>query len=167
MNVECPHCGANYPMHEEQLAGQSKPQGLCKWCNCSFTIIAPGDLAPLPVKQTAILAAIEGPVRGQLFRLSKARTVLGRASDADIVIYDPEISRKHCTIELHGSTASLIDLGTTNGTLVDGKRIDDRCELKHLSRFRIGATILVFTVKDQADDSKSPATLVVGSRRSV
>ena len=164
MIVECPHCGANYPVDEKQFAGESRLQGQCKQCHSSFVINAPTRPPELPADQTLALAVIEGPARGQVFRLSKARMVLGR-SGADIVFYDPEISRKHCAIEVHGSTATLIDLGTTNGTFVAGKSIQSY-QLEHLSKFRIGATTLLFTVTDnRLGESTPPATLIVRSRR--
>jgi len=122
MIIECPHCGADYPVDEKQLAKEAKIQGQCKQCHSSFAIKAPPRSSQLPQDQTVALAVIEGPARGQVFRLSKPRIVLGR-SGADIVLYDPEVSRKHCAIEVHGSTATLIDLGTTNGTFVAGKSI--------------------------------------------
>ncbi len=162
MIVECPHCGANYPGDEKQFTSGSRWQCQCKECNSSFVISAPADHAELPADQTVALAVIEGPARGQVFRLSKARSVLGR-SGADIVLYDPEVSRKHCAIEVHGSTATLIDLGTTNGTFVAGKNIQSS-QLQNLSKFRIGATTLLFTVTDnRLGESASPATLVVKS----
>ena len=165
MKVECPHCGANCTVNEKQFASKPKLQAQCKQCHSSFMVDAPPELPQLPAQQTVALAVIEGPGRGQVFRLSKARMVLGR-SGADIVLYDPEISRKHCAIEVHGSTAALIDLGTTNGTFVADKSIH-RYQLEHLSKFRIGATTLVFTVTDnRAAESEPPATLVVRPRRS-
>jgi predicted Zn finger-like uncharacterized protein len=164
MTVDCPHCGANYPVDEKQFAGESKLKAECKQCHSTFIIIAPPDLPQLPAEQTVALAVIEGPARGQVFRLTKARVVLGR-SGADIVLYDPEVSRKHCAVEVHGSTATLIDLGTTNGTFV-GKKSIQKYQLEHLSKFRIGATTLLFTVTDnRASESISPATLVVRPRR--
>src|SRR4029077_7739035 len=164
MIVECPHCGANYPVDEEKFAGESRLQGQCKQCNSSFIINPPSATLELPTEQTLALAVIEGPARGQVFRLSKARSVLGR-SGADIVLYDPEVSRKHCAIEVRGSTATLIDLGTTNGTFVGGESVQ-KYQLEHLSKFRIGATTLLFTVTDnRAGESTPPATLVVRSRR--
>jgi len=163
MNVECPHCGASYPVDEKQFTGESRLQGRYKQCNSSFVFNAPPEVPQLPADQTVAVAVIEGPARGQVFRLSKARVVLGR-SGADIVLYDPEVSRKHCAIEVHGSTATLIDLQTTNGTFVAGKSIQ-KCQLQHLSKFRIGATSLLFTVTDnRLSDSASPATLVVRTR---
>lgn len=165
MNVECPHCGANYPVDEKQFAGASQLRGQCQECNSSFVIKASPRVPHLPPDQTVALAVIEGPARGQVFRLEKARVVLGR-SGADVVLYDPEVSRKHCAIEIHGSTATLIDLGTTNGTFVGRKSIQT-CPLENLSKFRIGATTLMFTVTDRrVGESEAPPTLAVRSRRS-
>lgn len=150
-------------MNLNEFAGNSKLQGHCQQCHSSFVINAPPELPQLPAGQTVALAVIEGPARGQVFRLTKPRIVLGR-SGADIVLYDPEISRKHCGIEVHGTTAILTDLGTTNGTFV-GKKAIQKCELKHLSKFRIGATTLLFTVTDnRAGEATPPPTLVVRSR---
>jgi predicted Zn finger-like uncharacterized protein len=163
MKVECPHCGAEYPVNVKEFAGNSKLQGQCQQCHSSFVINAPPELPQLPADQTVALAVIEGPARGQVFRLSKPRIVLGR-SGADIVLYDPEVSRKHCAIEVHGTTATLTDLGTTNGTFV-GKKTIQKCELKNLSKFRIGATTLMFTITDKrAGEAEPPPTLVVRSR---
>jgi predicted Zn finger-like uncharacterized protein len=164
MNVECPHCGASYPVDQKQFTGESRLKARCKQCNSNFVFDTPAEVPQLPADQTVALAVVEGPARGQVFRLSKARVVLGR-SGADIVLYDPEVSRKHCAIEVHGCAATLIDLQTTNGTFVAGKSIQ-KCQLQHLSKFRIGATTLLFTVTDnRLSESASPATLVVRSRR--
>ena len=164
MNVECPHCGANCPVEEKKFAGESRVHVECTQCHSNFGVNVPTDSPRLPADQTVALAVIEGPARGQVFRLTKARSVLGR-SGADIVLYDPEVSRKHCMIEVRGSTGTLIDLGTTNGTFVAGKSIKT-CPLEHLSRFRIGATTLLFTVTDnKSGESVAPPTLVVRTRR--
>jgi Inner membrane component of T3SS, cytoplasmic domain len=164
MNIECPHCGASCPVEEKLFANESRLHIECVQCHCNFAVSAPTDDPRLPADQTVALAVIEGPARGQVFRLAKARVILGR-SGADIVLYDPEVSRKHCMIEVRGSTATLVDLGTTNGTFVAGKSIK-MYELENLSKFRIGATTLLFTVTDKkASDSAAPPTLVVRSRR--
>jgi pSer/pThr/pTyr-binding forkhead associated (FHA) protein len=164
MIVECPHCGANYTVDENRFASASQLQGQCQHCHSSFKISPPPGIPQLPAGQTVALAVIEGPARGQVFRLSQARVVLGR-SRADIVVYDPEVSRKHCVVEVHGPTATLTDLGTSNGTFVAGKSIQTS-QLEHLSKFRIGATTLLFTVTDnRVGESEPPPTLVVRSRR--
>lgn len=159
MTVRCPHCGAESAAEAEQSPGRLR--GHCTNCHSRFVICVPVDLPHLPGEQTLAIAVIDGPDRGQVFRLSKPRTILGR-SGADIVFYDREVSRKHCIIEVHGSTATLTDLGTTNGTFVEGKRIQS-CQLKHFSNFRIGATTLLFTVTDKLV-GESEATFVARSR---
>jgi len=163
MTVECPHCGADYSLEGKQLADHSRVKAHCTHCNSSFVINAQHDPAQA-VKQVAAVAVIEGPARGQVFKLRQSRTLIGRAG-ADIVVRDPEVSRKHCVIELRGSIATLMDLGTTNGTLVHGKRIES-CKLSHLTRFRVGASTLVFTLSNKKpDESKAPATLVAPYNR--
>ncbi len=147
-------------MKEQEFAGQARLQAQCQQCNSSFVINAPPELPHIPADQTVALAVIEGPARGQVFKLTKPRVILGR-SGSDIVLYDPEISRKHCAIEVHGSTAVLIDLGTTNGTFV-GKKSIRKSELKNMSKFRIGSTTMLFTVTDKkAGEGAPPPTLVV------
>lgn len=58
------------------------------------------------------------------YRLGQGATVFGRSSSsADIVIDDPGVSRRHFEVTVDGSQAQAADLGSTNGTLLDGKRI--------------------------------------------
>lgn len=164
MITECPHCGAAHRVHEKEFAGKSKLRSKCAQCHSSFIVNAPPEIPHLPADHTVALAVIEGPARGQVFRLTKPHILIGR-SGADVVLYDPEVSRKHCVIEVHGSTATLTDLGTTNGTFVGRKSIE-KTDLEHLSKFRIGATTLLFTVTDNRQgESAPPPTLVVGLRR--
>ena len=90
------------------------------------------------------LLVTEGPVKGKAFPIEKPRVTVGRAG-ADIVVPDSEVSRKHCLLEIHGPTATLKDLGSTNGTYVDGVRVETH-ELEHMTEFRIGGSVLIFTV---------------------
>lgn len=97
----------------------------------------------LPHNKTVSLSATSGPFTGQVFRLSKPQVVIGRVG-TDIVVADPEVSRKHCALEIHGRSALLVDLGSSNGTYVGDERIT-QCELQHLSEFRIGNSTLLLT----------------------
>ena len=60
---------------------------------------------------------------GQRRVLDKKRSVLGRSRDVDVQIEDPNISRRHAEIVQEGSAYWLVDLGSTNGTEVDGRRV--------------------------------------------
>jgi pSer/pThr/pTyr-binding forkhead associated (FHA) protein len=85
-----------------------------------------------------------GPAKGNIFYITKPVVEIGRAA-ADIVINDPEISSRHCQLEIRGETGYLTDLGSTNGILLDGDRVKS-CQLNHLTEFLVGGSTLMFTV---------------------
>jgi len=91
------------------------------------------------------LVVLDGPLKGQVFPLTKPKVLLGR-SEADIVLDDSEVSRKHCAIEVHGTSAVLADLGSTNGTFVDDEQIETH-QLQHMSEFRLGSTVVMFSAR--------------------
>jgi pSer/pThr/pTyr-binding forkhead associated (FHA) protein len=64
-----------------------------------------------------------GPNPGKTFTLSKNEIYIGRDITNDIVINDAEVSRKHARLTLQTGGYLLEDLGSTNGTFVDGKRV--------------------------------------------
>jgi len=65
----------------------------------------------------------QGPQPGQMFVLDQEMTSLGRDPGNDIVINDPQISRKHSRITRQGASMVLEDVGSTNGTFVNGMRL--------------------------------------------
>ncbi len=74
------------------------------------------------------LVADSGPEKGQHIPISE-RTEVGRALDCDISILEPALSRKHAELEPVGDDLILQDLGSANGTLVNGEKVD-RVKLK-------------------------------------
>jgi len=81
--------------------------------------------------------------------LEPSRNTIGRAS-ADVTINDTEASRQHASIEVRDDLVLLEDLKSTNGTLVDGEKITDATVLQDKSEFRIGATVLMLIVTEDA-----------------
>ncbi len=75
------------------------------------------------VPQTVQLVMRTGPTPGKAFVLNKAETTVGRDTSNDIVINDAEISRKHARIINTAGGYLLEDLGSTNGTFVNGQRL--------------------------------------------
>jgi predicted component of type VI protein secretion system len=71
-----------------------------------------------------------GPTPGKTFPLSKSDLVVGRDITSDIPINDAEISRRHAKFTLQGDSYILEDLGSTNGTFVDGQRLMGPYSLK-------------------------------------
>lgn len=168
MIVQCPQCENKYRLDEKQFAGRAEVIVRCQQCGTGFSVQArealslePDEPLPkettlnekgrpphLPADKNVSLAVTKGALKGQVFPVNKPRVIVGRAG-ADIVVADSEVSRKHCLVEIHGATATLLDLGSTNGTFVDGERIESR-ELEHLTEFRVGSTVFIFTVTNKS-----------------
>ena len=81
-------------------------------------------------------------VGGQAYPLVRAITLMGRGTDADIRVEDPGVSRKHCEI-VAGNPAIIRDLKSTNGTFVDGNRIDE-CTLTEGAIVKLGGTAFTY-----------------------
>lgn len=64
-----------------------------------------------------------GPTVGKAYPLDKNEMFLGRDLSNDIVINDPEISRRHSRLFVQGNSYIIEDLGSTNGTFVNGQRL--------------------------------------------
>lgn len=64
-----------------------------------------------------------GPSVGKVYPLDKNEMFLGRDLSNDIVINDPEISRRHSRLYMQGNSFAVEDLGSTNGTFVNGQRL--------------------------------------------
>ena len=94
-------------------------------------------------------------VEGKRHPLVKARTVIGRGSDADITISDAGTSRKHVEILWDGERAMVRDMNSTNGTTLDGRKIVEAA-LPPDSTVTIGRTDIVFRVVAQAAPPKPP-----------
>lgn len=98
--------------------------------------------------QMATIFVIRGTSKGLECELAKPRTSIGRAGGgADIEIDDQEASALHCVITgvADADNVRLYDLGSANGTYVNGERVQ-AVGLGHLSEFRIGSTTLLVMV---------------------
>jgi predicted Zn finger-like uncharacterized protein len=107
-------------------------------------------LAPLPSTKRYSLAVIMGANAGQIHTVRKPRVVLGRGLESDVQLQDSEVSRRHAMLEIHQDEAVVTDLGSTNGTYVDGVRIQ-RARVFSSHEFSLGTTTLMFIVTDVHD----------------
>jgi pSer/pThr/pTyr-binding forkhead associated (FHA) protein len=76
--------------------------------------------------------------------VKQRRVVIGRSRDCDIQLADTNVSRRHAELRQEGATYWLIDLDSTNGVEVRGKRVK-RLKLEDGTRFTIGSTEITFT----------------------
>ncbi|MCK4931823.1 MAG: FHA domain-containing protein, partial [Candidatus Aminicenantes bacterium] len=95
------------------------------------------------------------------FPLNKDKIVIGRNEDNDIVLPDPLASRHHVQIKKEKKGYVLKDLGSHNGTKVNGKLIQE-VRLKEKDEIQIGQCKLVFLIEEDATVSKSD-TFVLAS----
>ncbi|MFI2415021.1 FHA domain-containing protein [Streptomyces sp. NPDC018947] len=90
---------------------------------------APGEPDPHtePADVPAQLHVVAGPDAGGVHLLHGGQIRLGRSADADVALDDPDVSRMHCAVTVAADgRVSVADLGSTNGTTLDGTRVGDR-----------------------------------------
>lgn len=83
-------------------------------------------------------------VEGRRYAINAAQISIGRSSEADIQVDDTGVSRKHIGIVLRGRRVYARDLGSTNGTFVDGHKVDGEAELFDGSVITAGHTRVTF-----------------------
>jgi pSer/pThr/pTyr-binding forkhead associated (FHA) protein len=93
--------------------------------------------------------------------LKRSVTCIGRGEDCDVSFEDSLVSRRHARIVLRGDAAVIEDLGSRNGVLVNGRRIDRPERLVDGDRVRIGAQDLVFCCIRRRRDRWSKTTGVL------
>lgn len=91
-----------------------------------------------------VLTVAGGPMRGARFTLRSGLLVIGRATTVDIVVDDPHLSRRHAVVRVEGGVVTLNDLGSTNGTWINDRRIDGVEALTDGDVIRVGRTELRF-----------------------
>jgi hypothetical protein len=87
-------------------------------------------------------------VDGKRHELDKRRVVIGRSRDCDIQVADSNVSRRHAEVRQEGAAYWVVDLDSTNGTEVNGRRLK-RAKLRPGDTITVGATELVFRQEAQ------------------
>ncbi len=95
-----------------------------------------------------------GPNPGKVFPMEKVELFIGRDLSNDVVINDPEISRRHSRLLFSNGAYLLEDLGSTNGTSINGQRLMSPTAIRHGDIITLGERItLVFEALAQFGDS--------------
>jgi serine/threonine protein kinase len=82
-----------------------------------------GKLSSLSLKVTLPTVALEAAAGGKQMRLFQARTVIGRAPDCDLVLKVAAVSKRHCEVRIEADQVVVEDLGSVNGTCVNGRPV--------------------------------------------
>ncbi|MEZ0230516.1 MAG: FHA domain-containing protein, partial [Planctomycetota bacterium] len=129
------------------------------WTSAGVETPPPGsNETSSPSAREIVLTFRSGPLRGRSFEFTGLRRItLGRSSECDVAVFDNEVSRQHCTITVGPESIVVKDLGSSNGTFVDGKRVG-LATLESGAIVRLASIELRFEVADAAEQT------VVGDR---
>ncbi len=83
---------------------------------------------------------------GKRLRVEKRQVVLGRSRECDIQVEDGNVSRRHAELRQEGTSYWIVDLDSTNGLEVNGKRVK-RAKLEPGDRFTVGSTEITFSTE--------------------
>lgn len=115
--------------------------------NRDSMLVEAGISTPLPSGMRFSLAFLSGPLSSTVRVLTSAQTVIGR-EEGDIITNDPECSRRHCRIDVHSDgSVWLVDLGSTNGTFVDGIQIYGTVQLVDRQEFVCGRSTFMLLAR--------------------
>jgi two-component system cell cycle response regulator len=112
------------------------------------------DLIPVkaPKRDRPYFIILAGSNLGRMFRIEGDEVILGRATGATVRLEDDGISRNHAKVVMRGDELWIEDLGSQNGTFINGIKITTQA-LKDGDKIQVGATtILKFTYHDDLDD---------------
>ncbi|MDP6666608.1 MAG: FHA domain-containing protein, partial [Dehalococcoidia bacterium] len=98
---------------------------------------------PDPVQPQAFLLVKSGPQAGSSIPITQAETAIGRSSDADIVLDDEQVSRVHANITYTDGQFTMVDTGSSGGTIVDGVA-GETVVLQPGAEMKLGDTEIVF-----------------------
>jgi hypothetical protein len=100
------------------------------------------SLEDIPVEREAAVLSWDGRRK----RVDKRRVVLGRSRECDIQVEDANVSRRHAELRQEGATYWIVDLDSTNGIEVNGRRVK-RAKLEPGDSFTVGATEVTFSTE--------------------
>lgn len=180
MIVQCPSCPKRYKLEDAHFRGRDNYEFRCTGCGAAVkatrdaqpaaaepepppstqklqrvestsagTDVPDAHLLQMPAGKHISLAVLQGPEQGTIYPITKAVVVIGR-SDADIVLNDSEVSRRHAQVEVKGGVIVLRDLKSTNGTYLNEQNVT-ASELEPNTEFRVGGTTFMLIVTEELE----------------
>jgi len=109
-------------------------------------VVAAAGAAPGPTTGTSTgrrLEVVDGSDSGRVVPLGAPTFVIGRGADADLRLSDTGVSRRHAELHVDQEVVALTDLGSTNGTSINGERVG-HAVLSDGDRIAVGGTVMVY-----------------------
>lgn len=118
-----------------------------------------------------LLMCVDGPQRGARFEILEAELVIGRSSAAQIPLADELASRRHARIICENAGMSdeepvcyIEDMGSRNGTQLNGEMVEERKRLRERDRIQIGSTVLGFFIRDEKEVEQDELLYAMATR---
>jgi predicted component of type VI protein secretion system len=106
---------------------------------------------------TIRLRIVQGRPAGKSMLFPRGEYVFGRGTECHVRPNSDWVSRQHCLLRVTAEGAFLRDLGSRNGTLINGTRLLDECHLRHGDQVQIGPLVFEVVLDEPAGE---PATAV-------
>lgn len=95
-------------------------------------------------------------INGVAFALREGRNIIGREADADIRLALPAVSRRHAVVTIDGDDAFVQDMGSRNGTYVNGEKLETARPLRSGDEIRIAQTAIRFQIAPGSSRPTAP-----------
>ena len=96
--------------------------------------------------------------------VTKEEFLIGRGPDCDLRLAVPAVSRHHCLLRFRGGEATLTDLGSVNGTFVNGQRVRSSTALQHGDEITLGEFRFVLELTGQSGINWGPEAAAADSQ---
>ena len=108
----------------------------------------------------AVLVMFRSDGERRSFSITRDMTVIGRREDCDLRIPVGDVSRKHCRLVRDGDRLRLEDLGSSNGTFHNGRRVEKDVQLSPGDSIQVGPVVFVLQIDGvPADEELQPVTM--------
>jgi len=128
---------------EAQEQAEPLPEAPPPGATMVYRPTTPDTQAATPVELGVEPEVVMLDANGKQHTVDKMSTLIGRSKDCDIRLTDPNVSRRHAELRQEGTAYWILDLGSTNGVTVNGRR-QQRAQLQNEDRITVGSTELVF-----------------------
>jgi len=135
------------PIHGQSGAGRKHPMDTTQVVRFALP-----EKRPAKAQMAGSVTILTGHDPGAVFEIKEGHTEMGRSPDVQIPIADAGLSRRHARISMEGDDYFIEDLGSTNGTFLDGVKLTERRKLINGARIQVGeTTVLRFALQDQLE----------------
>ncbi|MDH7481501.1 MAG: FHA domain-containing protein [Armatimonadota bacterium] len=146
--IKCPVCGMENNPSE-------------KYCgDCGFLLsMVPADATP--IKDLSAFPKLVDKIRGREFFLHSGENAVGREA-ADILLEDPTVSRRHAIITFDESGCWVEDIGSTNGTFVNGRKVEkgEKIQIGDGAELKFGGSVLILNLPQVAPGVAEEASAI-------